>query len=81
MRLRLIIERNQLPSTFLAWSTPQNCSAAQLLVHVNNVIPLESGQWTLEDYVVEVPGPREITFEVLHFDNLEHVLSDESEVL
>ncbi|KAL4961233.1 uncharacterized protein BDV14DRAFT_128255 [Aspergillus stella-maris] len=59
---------------------------AQLLEDVNEVIPLEteprlfedesSGQWGLEDYVVEVGGS-----ECLHFMELEGILRDGDEVL
>ncbi|THC98722.1 hypothetical protein EYZ11_001785 [Aspergillus tanneri] len=59
---------------------------AQLLEDVNGVIPLEtepalfdnefSGQWGLEDYVVEVEGS-----ECLHFMDVEGLLRDGDEVL
>ncbi|KAL5334841.1 hypothetical protein BJX70DRAFT_376826 [Aspergillus crustosus] len=59
---------------------------AQLLEDVNEVVPLEteprlfedqsSGQWGLEDYVVEVGGS-----ECLHFMELEGLLRDGDEVL
>ncbi|KAL4770973.1 hypothetical protein BDW60DRAFT_217628 [Aspergillus nidulans var. acristatus] len=59
---------------------------AQLLEDVNEVIPLEteprlfedesSGQWGLEDYVVEVGGS-----ECLHFMEIEGILRDGDEVL
>ncbi|KAL4994125.1 hypothetical protein BDV10DRAFT_11192 [Aspergillus recurvatus] len=59
---------------------------AQLLEDVNEIIPLEteprlfedesSGQWGLEDYVVEVGGS-----ECLHFMEIEGILRDGDEVL
>lgn len=59
---------------------------AQLLEDVNEVVPLEtepavfdqefSGQWGLEDYVVEVCGS-----ECLHFMEVEGLLRDGDEVL
>ncbi|KAK1150012.1 hypothetical protein N8T08_003570 [Aspergillus melleus] len=59
---------------------------AQLLEDVNGVVPLEtepalfdsecSGQWGLEDYVVEVAGS-----ECLHFMEVEGLLRDGDEVL
>lgn len=59
---------------------------AQLLEDVNEVIPLEtepsvfdpefSGQWGLEDYVVEVSGS-----ECLHFMEVEGLLRDGDEVV
>ncbi|KAL4878267.1 hypothetical protein BJY04DRAFT_221209 [Aspergillus karnatakaensis] len=61
-------------------------TVAQLLEDVNEVIPLEteprlfedqsSGQWGLEDYVVEVGGS-----ECLHFMELEGLLRDGDDVL
>ncbi|KAL4991773.1 hypothetical protein BDW68DRAFT_127068 [Aspergillus falconensis] len=61
-------------------------TVAQLLEDVNEVIPLEteprlfedesSGQWGLEDYVVEVGGS-----ECLHFMEIEGILRDGDEVL
>ena len=59
---------------------------AQLLEDVNEVIPLEtepalfdtecSGQWGLEDYVVEVGGS-----ECLHFMEVDGLLRDGDEIL
>lgn len=59
---------------------------AQLLEDVNEVVPLEteprlfgdrsSGQWGLEDYVVEVSGS-----ECLHFMDVEGLLRDGDEVV
>lgn len=62
-------------------------SVAQLLEDVNEVVPLEteprlfgdgknSGQWGLEDYVVEVAGS-----ECLHFMEVEGLLRDGDEVV
>jgi hypothetical protein len=81
MRLRLIVERNELPATCVAWFMPPDCSAAQLLIDVNNVIPLESEHWSLDDYVVEVPGQSHMHYELLHYEVLKYVLEDDSELL
>ena len=61
-------------------------SIAKLLEDVNEVVPLEteprllgdksSGQWGLEDYVVEVAGS-----ECLHFMEVEGLLRDGDEVV
>ncbi|KAL8769129.1 MAG: hypothetical protein Q9209_004763 [Squamulea sp. 1 TL-2023] len=48
---------------------------AQLLERVNEIIPLESGDWGLEDYAVEVRG-----FECLHFSEVNQVLKEDDEV-
>lgn len=50
-------------------------TVSQLLEQVNEAIPLESEDWGLEDYAVEVQG-----FECLHFSTLSHVLKEEDEV-
>lgn len=81
MRLRLIVERNELPITCVIWFMPPDCSAAQLLINVNNVIPLESEHWALDDYVVEVPGKFRVHYELLHYEQLKYVLEDDTEVM
>ncbi|KAL9028583.1 MAG: hypothetical protein Q9196_003072 [Gyalolechia fulgens] len=48
---------------------------SQLLEQVNDIIPLESGEWGLEDYMVEVGG-----FECLHFLETSQVLKEGDEV-
>ena len=86
MRLRLIIERHGLPSTQLLWtvggpglssSTSQTSSAtiADLLKQVNQFIPLESDEWGLEDYLVNVSS-----FECLHFYPLTRLLKENDTV-
>lgn len=48
---------------------------SQFLEQVNEVLPLESDDWGLEDYSVEVRG-----FECLHFSELNQVLKEDDEV-
>ncbi|KAI4286580.1 MAG: hypothetical protein L6R35_004163, partial [Caloplaca aegaea] len=48
---------------------------SQLLEQVNDIIPLESEEWGLEDYIVEVGG-----FECLHFQETNQVLKENDEV-
>lgn len=77
MRLRLSVLRHQLPQVKILWSLVKESSnrpetVSQLLEQVNEVIPLESEDWGLEDYVVEVGG-----FECLHYFNLQDILKDE----
>ena len=50
-------------------------TVSQFLEKVNDVIPLESEDWGLEDYAVEVRG-----FECLHFSELGQVLREDDEV-
>ncbi|KAL9613149.1 MAG: hypothetical protein Q9167_002314 [Letrouitia subvulpina] len=67
MRLQLTIQRYALPPVHILWTTgllrPHHAVAgtsptiSQLLEQVNDVIPLESGEWGLEDYAVEHKTP------------------------
>ncbi|KAL8699016.1 MAG: hypothetical protein Q9201_006239 [Fulgogasparrea decipioides] len=85
MRLQLTVQRHGLPAARVLWATDLGCtfsSAAgpgitisQLLEQINDIIPLESEDWGLEDYTVEVGG-----FECLHFSNASQVLKEDDEV-
>ncbi len=79
MRLRLDIQRHGLPLVGILWpirdDQAQSISTAQLLEQVNDIIPLESEDWGLEDYVVRVNG-----FECLHFSPLGEIIKDEDVV-
>lgn len=73
------VKRHGLPATNVTWPVeaangghgPSGLSVAQLLEQVNEVIPLESDDWGLDDYAVEVQG-----FECLHFQDVNRVLRD-----
>ena len=56
-------------------SAGSSLTISQLLEQVNEVIPLESKDWGLEDYSVEVRG-----FECLHFSDVSDVLKEDDEV-
>ncbi|KAI9791742.1 MAG: hypothetical protein M1816_003552 [Peltula sp. TS41687] len=79
MRLRLRVNRHGLPTTHITWPVeasnashgPTGLTIARLLEQVNEVIPLESDDWGLDDYAVEVNG-----FECLHFQEVNLVLRD-----
>ncbi|MDI1490141.1 MAG: hypothetical protein OHK93_001341 [Ramalina farinacea] len=82
MRLRLTVQRQGLPSTFVLWDVRQSSgpqgpglTISQFLDQVNDVIPLEGGDWGLEDYALEVGG-----FECLHFTELRNILKEDDEV-
>ena len=85
MRLRLIIERCGIPAVPILWSTiplrpgqdlnEEKTTISQLLEQINEVVPLEAGDWGLEDYAIEVRG-----FECLHFLTLAQLLKDDDEV-
>ena len=85
MRLQLTVQRHRLPPVKVLYhvgsvrltstATGPNLTISQFLEQVNEVIPLESGCWGLEDYAVEVRG-----FECLHFSELSQVLKEDDEV-
>ncbi|KAG8533683.1 uncharacterized protein KY384_001424 [Bacidia gigantensis] len=81
MRLRLTIWRHGLPPASILWSlapplvTGASYTISQLLEQVNESIPLEAGDWGLEDYTVEVEG-----FECLHYADVSHLLKDDDNV-
>ncbi len=83
MRLRLVVRRHNLPDAVIVWPVEpsENPTISQLLEHVNEVIPLESGgEWGLEDYSVEIKGS-DTNFECLHFQLVRTVLHEDDEVL
>lgn len=85
MRLRILVRRNGFPDTKLVWpcSPSEDLTIAKLLTEINDVVPLESVEWGLEDYAVELgdgsnTGP---SFECLHFQVISQILKDEDQIL
>lgn len=54
---------------------------AKLLTLVDEVVPLESSEWGLEDYAVELSDPSRGSYECLHFQRVSQILKDEDEVV
>lgn len=86
MRLQLTVQRHGLPPVRVLWTLASavrpplltagnSITISQFLDQVNEVLPLESEDWGLEDYTVEVCG-----FECLHFAELNQVLKEDDEV-
>src|SRR5690349_5898872 len=80
MRLRLSVQRHNLPTSNILWNVPNTASPssytiARLLEDVSQVLPLEAEQWGLEDYVVELAG-----YECLHFQNVWDTLKEDDAV-
>lgn len=75
MRVRLEIQRNELPLVKILWNLTENQTISKLLEQIHDVVPLESDGWDIEDYVVSVNG-----FECLHYVNVQSILKDEDEV-
>jgi hypothetical protein len=86
MRLQVSVERYSLPATNIVFTTSAlgpspatsspDATIAQLLEDVNDIVPLESANWGLEDYAVEVNG-----YECLHFSPIDAVLRDDDQVV
>ncbi|KAK3701621.1 hypothetical protein LTR37_015372 [Vermiconidia calcicola] len=77
MRLRLRIERNGLPATQTLWPVKEGKNTlAQLLQQINDVFPLESDTWGLEDYSVSIGG-----YECLHYHEIAAVCKEDDELL
>lgn len=83
MRLRLVVRRHALPETriILPVSLDEDPSIADLIDLVNGVVPLESEDWGLEDYVAELHDGEGSAFDLLHFQRVVSVLKPDEEVL
>ncbi|KAL1894012.1 hypothetical protein Sste5346_006154 [Sporothrix stenoceras] len=84
LRLRLHIQRNGLPDTRIVFLLPttDDTTVTKLLEQVNELVPLESDDWGLDDYVVEVASTtdRSAFFECLHYQLVSNLLDRDSEV-
>lgn len=83
IRLRLVIRRHALPEVKLVWpcTASDDLTIARLLSNVNEVVPLESTHWGLEDYAVELTDPQGSSFECLHFQQINKILKHDDQVL
>lgn len=82
MRLRITVKRHGLPPAPVVWNIEsENATIAQLLEQVSEAIPLESGEWGLEDYAVELKGDHGVNFECLHYQPVGKVMKEDDEVL
>ncbi|KAI1490247.1 hypothetical protein F5X96DRAFT_637187 [Biscogniauxia mediterranea] len=82
MRLRLVVRRNGLPEARLMWNVQleNDPTIANLLEQLNEDVPLEGGQWGLEDYVVELHDSDGTSFECLHYQPVRNVLNTDDTV-
>ena len=83
IRLRLTIRRHALPEVNLVWPcvAANDFTVANLLSQINEVVTLESGQWGLEDYAVELADSNGASFECLHFQQVRQVFKQDDQVL
>ena len=82
-RLRLVVRRHGLPEVRVVFNIPleNDPTISKLLEQVNEIIPLESSSWGLEDYIVELRDGNGSGFECLHFQQVAVVLQNDEEVL
>ncbi|QSZ33233.1 hypothetical protein DSL72_002821 [Monilinia vaccinii-corymbosi] len=84
MRLRLTVRRHSLPDCPIIWDVNTSTSSptvSELLDQINDVIPIESAEWGMEDYAVEVKGKEGVNYECLHFQPVGKVMKEEDEVI
>ncbi|KAK4443078.1 hypothetical protein QBC34DRAFT_214059 [Podospora aff. communis PSN243] len=82
MRLRLVIRRHALPEVRIVFGVQleNDPTIANLLEQVNEVVPLESTEWGLEDYAVELRDAAGHGFDCMHFQQVSVVLKSDEEV-
>lgn len=82
MRLRLTVRRNGVPEVKLMWNVELDAdfTISRLLASVNDVVPLESAEWGLEDYAMEYKDGED-SFECLHFQVVRDILKEDDQVL
>jgi hypothetical protein len=83
LRLRLVVRRHSLPEVRFLFSIGlhDDPTIANLLEQVNDTVPLESPDWGLDDYVVEVQNSHGTAFECLHFQSVSTILDRDEEVI
>ena len=77
IRLRLSITRHELPQVKILHTIDisQNPTISELISQIDELVPLESGSWGKEDYVVSVGA-----FECVHFQTVNDILRNDDEV-
>ncbi|PQE11074.1 clumping factor b protein [Rutstroemia sp. NJR-2017a BVV2] len=84
MRLRITVRRHDLPDCPIIWDANIETHAltiSELLNDINEVVPIESAEWGLEDYAVEVKGTGKVNYECLHFQPVSRVMKEDDEVI
>lgn len=76
MRLRLDIQRHELPAVKILINVPSEpTTISKLLELVNDLVPLESDGWGLEDYVVSMGD-----YECVHYLDANTILKEDDAV-
>lgn len=83
LRLRLVVRRHSLPEVRVVFAVRLDTdpTIAHLLEQINEIIPLESNDWGLEDYAVELRDSNGHGFDCLHFQQVSVILKKDEEVL
>ncbi|KAG7289987.1 hypothetical protein NEMBOFW57_006366 [Staphylotrichum longicolle] len=83
LRLRLVVKRHGLPEDRVMFAVQLDTgpTISNLLEQVNEVFPLESNDWGLEDYAVELRDATGRGFDCLHFQQVSVILKNDEEVL
>lgn len=83
LRVRLHIQRNGLPDTRIVYllATTDDTTVTKLLEQVNETVPLESTDWGLDDYAVELQSSKGAFFECLHYQLVSKLFEKDDEVL
>ncbi|KAK4121162.1 hypothetical protein N657DRAFT_601025, partial [Parathielavia appendiculata] len=82
MRLRLVVRRHALPEVRVVFVVQLDTdpTIVNLLEQVNEIVPLESNDWGLEDYAVELRDSSGHAFDCLHFQQVSLVLNNDEQV-
>jgi hypothetical protein len=82
LRLRLVVRRHALPEVRIVFAVQLDAdpTIAHLLEQINEIIPLESNDWGLEDYAVELRDSSGHSFDCLHFQRVSVILKNDEEV-
>jgi hypothetical protein len=83
LRLRLVVRRHALPEDRVVFAVRLDTdpTISNLLEQVNEIFPLESNDWGLEDYAVELRDANGRGFDCLHFQQVSAILKNDEEVL
>ncbi|KAK0717394.1 hypothetical protein B0T26DRAFT_296054 [Lasiosphaeria miniovina] len=82
LRLRLVVRRHALPEVRVVFnvSLDNDPTIANLLGQIDEIFPLESNDWGLEDYAVELRDADGHGFDCLHFQQVAVVLKNDEEI-
>ncbi|PFH55105.1 hypothetical protein XA68_10701 [Ophiocordyceps unilateralis] len=83
LRLRITVQRHGVPEVKLVWPCVRShdLTVSKLLAEINEVIPLETCEWGLEDYVLELTDGSGESYECLHFQQVPQILKNDDQVI